>query len=116
MGEAPGGGGGGREEMERRIVRRSMEDESFRRRLLDDPNGTLERELGRGLPEGVEVRAVEETADTVYLVLPPSATAGAQEAGGGVSDVELEAVAGGGDLPTFTCPPPEGASAPCNCS
>jgi hypothetical protein len=106
----------GRAEMERRLVQRSMEDEDFRQKLLDDPKVTLERELGRGLPEDMEVRVVEETQDTIYLVLPSASTAGPRETGGAVSDVELEAVAGGGDLPTFTCPPPEGASAPCNCN
>ena len=35
-----------RAEMERSIVQRSMEDESFRQRLLDDPKGTVEQELG----------------------------------------------------------------------
>jgi Nitrile hydratase, alpha chain len=70
-------GGGGRSEAKRRflqIVQRSMEDEDFRRRLLDDTKGTLEQELGSGLPESVEVRVVEESADTIYLVLPPAAS------------------------------------------
>jgi hypothetical protein len=50
------GGGGSRVEVER-MIRRSLEDDSFRQRLLDDPRGTLEQELGRRLPEGVEVSA-----------------------------------------------------------
>jgi hypothetical protein len=99
----------GRAEMERRLIERSLQDDDFRRRLLEDPEATIERELGFRLPEEVRVVAVEETRDTIYLVLPPSTTADAQEAGGEVSDVELEAVAGG-DLPTFTCPPPQGAT------
>ena len=49
-------------------------------------------ELGTRLPEGVEVRAVEETADTIYLVLP-NASAASETAE--LSDQELEAVAGG---------------------
>jgi hypothetical protein len=40
--------GGGRAEMERRLVQRSLEDDSFRQRLLEDPKGTVEQELGRG--------------------------------------------------------------------
>ena len=44
--------GGGRAEVERTLVRRSLQDEEFRQRLLDDPRGTPEQELGRGLPEG----------------------------------------------------------------
>ena len=69
-----------------------MEDEEFRQRLLDDPKGTLEQELGSRLPEGVEVRVVQESAETIYLVLPFASALGE---GGEISDQELEAVAGG---------------------
>ncbi len=85
-------GGGGRSEVERTLVQRSLEDDSFRQRLLDDPKGTVEQELGSRLPEGVEVRVVEESAQTIYLVLP---SASAEGEGGELSDEELEAVAGG---------------------
>ncbi len=51
--------GSSRAEVERRMINRSMEDEEFRQRLLDDPKGTIEQELGSGLPEGVEVRVLE---------------------------------------------------------
>ena len=92
-------GGGGRYEMERTIVHRSLEDEDFRQKLLDDPKGAVEQELGRRLPEGVEVRVVEETKDTIYLVFPSASALGGQ--GGSLSDQELDAVAGGIDVPTL---------------
>jgi hypothetical protein len=95
-------GGSGRAEMERRLVQRSMEDEDFRQRLLDDPKGTVEQELGTQLPEGIEVRVVEESAQTIYLVLPSASTVGE---GGEIADHDLEAVAGGGDTPWGTCAP-----------
>ncbi|MGH3147984.1 MAG: NHLP leader peptide family RiPP precursor, partial [Rubrobacter sp.] len=60
--------GGGRAEIERRLIEKSIQDESFRQRLLADPKGTLEKVLGTRLPEDVQIRAVEETADTIYLV------------------------------------------------
>ena len=63
-------GGDGRAEMEGRLIRRSLQDESFRQRLLEDPRAAVEEELGTRLPEDLQVRAVEETADTIYLVLP----------------------------------------------
>ena len=94
-------GGEGRAEWERTIVQRSIEDEDFRQRLLDDPKGTLEQELGSGLPEGVEVRVVEESTDTIYLVLPSASALGDQ--GSSLSDQELDAVSGGVEPDTSFC-------------
>jgi hypothetical protein len=93
-------GGGSRAEMERRLIQRSLEDESFRQRLLDDPKGTMEHELGSRLPESVEVRAVEETPEIIYLVLPSASRVGQ---GGELSDLELEDVSGGKSAPTMGC-------------
>ena len=87
------GGSGGRAEMKRRLIERSLRDESFRQRLLEDPKGAVEQELGTPVPEEVEVRAVEETPETVYLVLPPGTPPAGR--GGEISDRDLEAVAGG---------------------
>ena len=63
-------GGGGRTEIERRLIQRSMEDEEFRQRLLDDPKGTAEQELETQLSEDVEVRVLQESPQSIYLVLP----------------------------------------------
>jgi len=82
----------GRAEIERRLIERSLQDESFHQELLADPKAALEQELGIRLPEDVQVRAVEETADTIYLVLPSASPSGE---GGELSDRQLEAVAGG---------------------
>jgi hypothetical protein len=91
--------------MERRLVQRSLEDESFRQRLLEDPKAAMEEELETRLPEEVQVRAVEESAETIYLVLPPGTSSTGQQESGEISDRELEAVAGGWDAQTagFTC-------------
>ena len=86
----------GRAEMERRLIEKSLQDESFRRRLLEDPKGAVEQELGSRLPEGVRVETVEETAETIYLVLPSTSMASAE--GEELSDRELESVAGGWDM------------------
>ena len=87
------GGGLGRAEIERTLVQRSLEDEDFRQRLLDDPKAVVEQELGSRLAEGVEVRALQESADTIYLVLPSASLLGE---GSELSDHQLEVVAGGG--------------------
>jgi hypothetical protein len=105
--------GSGRAGVERRIVQRSIEDEAFRRRLIEDPKGAVEEELGTRLPEEVRVVAVEETADTIYLVLPSTSPLGE---GDELSDPELQSVAGGceytyivnPDYPGSWSPPPDG--------
>lgn len=93
------GGATSRAEMERRLIERALEDETFRQRLLDDPKGVVEQELESGLPEGIEVRVVQESLDTIYLVLPRASASG--QGGGSLSDQELEAVAGGSDTYTW---------------
>ena len=95
--------GGGRAEMERRLKERSLADGAFRQLLLTDPKAAVEQELGTSLPEEVRVVAVQETPDTIYLVLPLVST-DAQEVGA-LSDRELETVAGGWDAQTagYTC-------------
>ena len=80
-------GGGVRSEVERRLVQRSLEDESFRQRLLEDPRAAVEEELGTQLPESIEVRMVEESAQTIYLVLPSAWAVGE---GGEISGQDLE--------------------------
>jgi hypothetical protein len=88
MSEEAAAGGGKRAEIERRLIERSLQDEDFRQRLLEDPRGTLEQELGSRLPEGVEVRVVQESTDTIYLVLPSASAVGGE--GGEISDRDLE--------------------------
>jgi len=71
----------GRQEMERMLIEKSVEDEAFRQRLIEDPKAAVEQELGSRLPEGARVVTVEETAETIYLVLPFRSTED-QDAGG----------------------------------
>ena len=93
--------GGGRAELERRLIEKSLQDESLRQRLLADPRAALEEELGTRLPENIEVRVVEETAETIYLVLPSASRVGQ---GGELSDEALESVSGGEDTDNpFQC-------------
>jgi hypothetical protein len=93
--------GSGRQEMERRLIEKSLQDESFRQRLIEDPKGAVEQELGTQLPEEVRVVSVEETQDTIYLVLPGTPMAGRESVE--LSDQELDAVAGAGTWGEGSC-------------
>ena len=69
--------------------------------LIAQPRETLQKELNVTVPPSVQLEVVEETAQKLCLVLPA--------AQGELSDLELEAVAGGKDSPLTTTvnKPPE---------
>jgi hypothetical protein len=62
---------------------------------LANPKAVIQREFGLAVPASVEIRVVEETPTSAYLVLPAAPVGAGQE----LSEQELEAVAGGGCLP-----------------
>src|SRR5688572_5274273 len=86
-----------RHEIEAELIERAAKDEAFRRALVDDPRGTLEREVGVRVPEGISLTVREESPTTLYLVLPSAP----RREGGELSDTELEGVAGGCSLETW---------------
>ncbi|MFT4306213.1 MAG: NHLP leader peptide family RiPP precursor [Microbacterium sp.] len=65
-------------------------DAEFRKALLADPRATLVAE-GIEVPEDVEIRVVESTAEEVFIDLPPLGD-------GALGEEELDAVAGGWSL------------------
>lgn len=71
------------EEMRARIVDKATEDADFRARLLDDPKGTLARELGIAIPASLSVEVHEESGETAHLVLPPRQQAGRRRSASG---------------------------------
>jgi hypothetical protein len=73
---------------ESRVVAKALSDPIFRKKLIADPTGTL-RGAGIDVPAGVSVQVVEETATSVYLVLP--APVDESE----ILERDLQAVAGG---------------------
>ena len=74
------------EEMRARIVNKAAEDADFRARLLGDPKGTLEQELGVAIPESLSIEVHEESSEAAHLILPPDSR---------LSEGDLQAAAGG---------------------
>ncbi len=57
-----------------KVIAKAASDAKFKQRLLSDPKAALS-EMDIEPPEGMEnvtIRVVENTADTVHLVLPAS--------------------------------------------
>ena len=72
---------------------------SYRSALLKNPRAVLEGQLGSKIPDSIHIKAVEETADTMYVIVPFVPQAGAE-----LSDSALEMVAGGkGSSDTYDC-------------
>ena len=90
-----------RRDFELQLIEKAWKEDAFRQALLTDPRGAVEKALGGKLPAGLQVKLVEETADTFYLVLPPNPD---RAPSGQLSDQQLEAVAGGwSDTCNDTC-------------
>jgi hypothetical protein len=70
------------------VIAKAWMDEGFKQMLLADPAAALKQE-GIAVPEGVQVKAVENTAKLFHLVLPP------KPAGEELSETQLDTAAGG---------------------
>ena len=68
-------------------VAKAWADDDFKQRLLADPAAVLQAE-GIAVPQGVELRAVENTDKVMYFMLPP-------KPGDELSDEQLDQLAGG---------------------
>jgi len=71
-------------------IAKAWTDEAFKAKLLADPTAVF-KENGIEVPEGVEVKMLENTENMVHFVLPPPPAAE-------LSDEDLDKVAGGGLL------------------
>ena len=79
--------------MRERLIEKALEDETFRARLLADPQDAVQEELGVKIPDGFTIKVHEEAADTGHVVLPPSSRldeAALEQAAGGQDDWSLK--------------------------
>lgn len=52
------------------VIVPAVKSPDFRKKLLENPEAIL-AQIGMELPEGVRVRFVEDTSDTIHIVIPP---------------------------------------------
>jgi len=95
------------------LAAKAAKDENFRKELLADPKDVLGKEMAKlakergklpddatsvGIPKNLKVVVLEQTEDTMYLIIPPLM---ASSTSGGAADElsmeQLDAVAGGSD-------------------
>lgn len=58
-----------RKELEERLIARAWQDEAFKQELISNAKATLKKQ-GINLSANIEVKVVEETFTTLYLVIP----------------------------------------------
>lgn len=71
------------------LAKFAADNPKYRDALMKDPKGILEKQLNTAMPASMNVKAVQETADTVYVVIPHLPGEGE------LDDADLEKVAGG---------------------
>lgn len=82
-----------RHEFESSLIAKAWQSDEFKQELISDPKAVYARELGQEMPENLKIEVLEESADTVYLVLPrkPELPTVDEE----LSEEALAAIAGG---------------------
>ncbi len=71
------------------VIARAWSDPDFKAQLLTDPRTVL-ASYGVDLPAGLNLKIVENTADTMHIVLPATPSQA-----GDLSDADLHNLAGG---------------------
>jgi hypothetical protein len=82
-----------RRDLETALIEKCWKDSEFKRQVLSDPKGMLERHTGQKLPAPVKIFIHEEDANTLHFSIPPAPSNLSE-----LSDDDLEKVAGGTDV------------------
>ena len=85
-----------RRDVETALIEKCWKDAEFKRQVVSDPKGMLERHTGQKLPAQVKIFIHEEDATTLHFSLPPAPSDLAE-----LSDEDLEKVAGGTEIVTM---------------
>ena len=86
-----------RRDLETALIEKCWKDPEFKKTVLSDPKGMLERHTGQKLPAQLKIFIHEEDANTLHFSIPPAPSNLTE-----LSDDELEKVAGGTDVLVVT--------------
>ncbi|HEX8896351.1 MAG TPA: NHLP leader peptide family RiPP precursor [Terriglobales bacterium] len=81
-----------RRDLETALIEKCWKDPEFKKQVISDPKGMLERHNGQKLPAQIKIFIHEEDANTLHFSIPPAPSNLAE-----LSDDDLERVAGGTD-------------------
>jgi hypothetical protein len=59
-----------RDELNSRLVLKSWQDPAFHEKFLANPARTLGEETGQVIPAGINIHALAETGNKIYIVIP----------------------------------------------
>ena len=79
-----------RGEMQDLLAKFAATNPQYRAALLKNPKSVVAKQFNMAIPDNVQIKAVEESANTIYVVVPHAVAAGAE-----LDDADLEKVAGG---------------------
>ncbi len=82
-----------RGEMQDLLAKFAAESAEYRDALKKNPKDVVAQQFQIEIPSHVSIKVIEDSADTIHVVLPHSVEAGEE-----LSDADLEAVAGGHTL------------------
>jgi hypothetical protein len=82
-----------RRDLETALIEKCWKDTEFKKAVLSDPKGMLERHIGQKLPAQIKVFIHEEDANTLHFSIPPAPSNLSE-----LSDDDLEKVAGGTEI------------------
>lgn len=81
-------------QIQQQLLAKAEEDAAFRAQLLENPKAAIKDATGLMVPDGINIRVLEDNATDFHLVLPPE--------GRNLSDGEIGGVVGGiGDIDTW---------------
>jgi hypothetical protein len=84
---------GTRRDLETALIEKCWKDPEFKKAVVSDPKGMIERHTGKQLPPQLKIFIHEDDSNTLHLTIPPAPTNVTE-----LSDADLEKVAGGTEV------------------